>query len=301
MGGNILEPSIRCVNVRKDYRGLHALENISFDVDPGIIYGVLGPNGAGKSTLLRVLSGLVNCSSGQVRVLGRDPWKERRMLVGRVGVLLDAAFPRYLTGRQNIELLAKIGGQTKAECEQSLRYVGLESVAGRPSGSYSFGMMQRLGLAQALLGNPELLLLDEPLVGLDPIGIDEFKQRIKDLATKGTTVIFSNHQLADVEDICEQVTVINKGKTIFIGSVREATRSSGYLISVDSPEDALISLKLQSLNATLNGQDLIVSVSRGPELANVISCLSDNRYKIYNVEPIRNTLKDMFKTQIERE
>lgn len=294
-GGVAMPLSVQLDSVEKFFGNRCALQGVSFAVEAGSVFGLLGPNGAGKSTTLRILAGLVRCSAGTVRLLEVDPWTERAMLVGKVGVLLDAVFPQYLSARQNLALLGYLAGASKEEQGYALRYVGLERVAQRQVSSFSFGMTQRLGLAQALLGKPGVLILDEPMVGLDPSGIADLKELLLKLARDhGVTVLLSSHQLSDVEDICDEIAVVNHGRTIYAGSVKEATGFVGYRLLVDNVSFALADLSCLGYSATIEGTQLVVRVEPGNDLADLVNHLVSAGHRIFHVEPIRNTLYDLF-------
>ncbi|MNZ46385.1 putative ABC transporter ATP-binding protein YxlF [compost metagenome] len=293
--------SIVVDGVSKRYRHKTVLDDISFKVEKGVILGVLGPNGAGKTTLLRTLSGLVQPSEGIVHILGHDPWRERKQLAGKVGILLDAAFLKHLSGRMNLSILGRLGKIPQSEQNQLLEYVGLDKDANKKVSTYSFGMTQRLGLAQALMGNPDILMLDEPLVGLDPSGIDEIKQYILDSARKGVTVIFSNHQLLDAGDICDEVIVINKGKCDFTGNVKDLTRTRGYSFVIDEHKDTSAITAHYGDKMEVYANRLTISLDHDEELADVIAFLVHHDYRIHHVEPVQNSLHSLFVDQMAKE
>jgi ABC-2 type transport system ATP-binding protein len=212
--------------VTKWYGETTALDRVDFRVLPGQIHGLLGPNGAGKTTLLSVLFGLALPDEGTLRLFGRTRAEAGSGWLDGVGGFVEApAFYPYLSGRQNLEILAGLDGGDAAELVGDLLdLVGLTGPAGRKVRGYSLGMRQRLGLAAALLRRPRLLILDEPTNGMDPAGIRALRAALRALARLGLSVILSSHDMSQVEDICDSVTVLNRGEVVFAGHL-EAMRA----------------------------------------------------------------------------
>lgn len=213
---------IRCLGLTKRYRTTVAVEDLDLAVEGGQVFGFLGRNGAGKTTTMRMLLGLIRPTAGQAWLNGRripDPDG-----LARVGSMIEEpAFYPWLTGRRNLEVLALCGPPVPAPdgdpIARVLDRVGLSEVAGRKVKAYSQGMRQRLGLAVALLRGPSVLLLDEPANGMDPAGIREFRTLLRSLADDGTTVFLSSHQLAEVEQVCDEVAVLDGGRLVEQGPV----------------------------------------------------------------------------------
>jgi ABC-2 type transport system ATP-binding protein len=221
---------ISCHRLTKHFGSTVAVSQLDLDVAAGQVYGFLGPNGAGKTTTIRMLLGLVTPTGGHIRLLGRalpDP-----RAVARTGSMIEEpAFYPWLSGRQNLQVIAATGGGcAAAEFGRVLGVTGLSEVAGRRVRTYSQGMRQRLGLAAAMLGRPTLLIIDEPTNGLDPAGIREIRILLRDLATDGTTVFMSSHLLAEVEQLCDRVAVIVRGRIVEedaparLGAIRRRVR-----------------------------------------------------------------------------
>jgi ABC-2 type transport system ATP-binding protein len=221
---------ISCHRLTKHFGSTVAVSQLDLDVAAGQVYGFLGPNGAGKTTTIRMLLGLVTPTGGHIRLLGRalpDP-----RAVARTGSMIEEpAFYPWLSGRQNLQVIAATGGGcAAAEFGRVLGVTGLSEVAGRRVRTYSQGMRQRLGLAAAMLGRPTLLIIDEPTNGLDPAGIREIRVLLRDLATDGTTVFMSSHLLAEVEQLCDRVAVIVRGRIVEedaparLGAIRRRVR-----------------------------------------------------------------------------
>jgi ABC-2 type transport system ATP-binding protein len=212
----------------KSYGRIVAVAGIDLTVERGDIYGFLGPNGAGKTTAMRILLGLLHQDAGEVRLFGRDPQRELpEALDGVAGFVETPHFYPYLSGRTNLELFAAFdGGEASSRVGAALETVGLEGRAGDKVGGYSQGMRQRLGLAVSLLREPRLLILDEPTNGLDPGGIRDMRDLIKQLAGEGMTVFLSSHLLAEVEELCTRVAVIHSGRIVYEGSLAELHASA---------------------------------------------------------------------------
>jgi len=220
-------PPVRAVGLVKRYGELVAVDQVELNVAAGDVYGYLGPNGAGKTTSLRMLLGLIRPDEGKVELFGRDPLVDgAKALDGVAGFVEAPRFYPYMTGRRNLDLLAAFdGGDAHARIDESLRIVDLDQRAGDKVGGYSHGMRQRLGIAAALLRAPRLLLLDEPATGLDPAGLRDMRSLIRRLAGDGITVMLSSHQLAEVEELCNRVAIIRKGKIAYEGDLAELKRS----------------------------------------------------------------------------
>nr|WP_303684434.1 ABC transporter ATP-binding protein [Brevundimonas naejangsanensis] len=214
----------------KTYGAVRALDGLSLSIPRGGVYGVLGPNGAGKSTLFRILLGLIRPTAGEVRVMGQptgDPAVTRRM-----GSMIETPrYPPYLTARQALRWLALAHGMgAEAETDRWLGRVGLSEAADRKVRGFSVGMMQRLGVAAALMTRPDLVILDEPTSGMDPPGIQEMRALIRSLADDdGVTIILASHQLLEVQRVCDRVAILNRGKLAAEGRVSDLTASGERL------------------------------------------------------------------------
>ncbi|MFI6043121.1 ABC transporter ATP-binding protein [Nocardia sp. NPDC051321] len=221
----------------KRYGAQAAVDGVSMSVAAGEIYGFLGPNGAGKTTTLRMLVGLIRPSDGTATVAGHAPGDPA--VVRRIGVLIEGpGFYPYLSGRDNLRVLAKYRGIGTAEVEDALDRVGLTDRADDKFRTYSLGMKQRLGVGAALLGRPDLLILDEPTNGLDPRGMAEMRELITTLAADGHTVLLSSHMLSEVQEICDRVGVISRGKLLVESTVAELRGASSLLLRAEPLEVA---------------------------------------------------------------
>jgi ABC-2 type transport system ATP-binding protein len=224
------EPVVEIVGLSKRFgAGVLAVDDLSFSVDHGQVCGLLGPNGAGKTTCLRMLLGLIRPTGGETRLFGEKVRPSSPQL-RRVGALIEtAAFVPHLSGTRNLRLWWESGGDewADADLEQALAIADLGDAIDRKVKTYSQGMRQRLGLARVLLGKPAVLVLDEPTNGLDPGEMREVRQLVRRVAEAGSTVLFSSHVLAEVEQICTHAVVMDKGKLVAMGSVEELIGSSG--------------------------------------------------------------------------
>jgi ABC-2 type transport system ATP-binding protein len=213
--------AVDAVGLTKTYGTLTAVDRLSVRVGQGEVYGVLGPNGAGKTTFLRMLFGLIRPDSGKLSVFGRS-WDRDgvRALDGVAGFIESPKFYPGLSGRKNLQLLAGLdGGVSGSRIDEVLETVDLRDRGGDKVGGYSFGMRQRLGVAASLLRDPKLLVLDEPANGLDPAGIRDMRALVKQLAGSGLTVLLSSHDMGEVEEICDDVTIMRTGKVVYHGSI----------------------------------------------------------------------------------
>jgi len=213
--------AIEFVGLVKRYGKITSVNNLSATVAEGKITGLLGPNGAGKSTALRCLLGLASPTSGSTKILG-SAYRELTNPLSQIGAVLDSrGFHGGLTGRQNLKVMAAAAGITDSRVDEVLKLVDLEDAASKPAKKYSLGMKQRLCLAGALLGNPKVLILDEPANGLDPVGIAWLRGFLRELANQGKTILVSSHQLAEMQSTLDDVIIINNGQLMAQGSLKE--------------------------------------------------------------------------------
>ncbi len=228
----------------KLYGDLRAVDDIDLQVEPGDVYGYLGPNGAGKTTSLRMLLGLIRPTSGEARLFGRDPQADgARSLDGVAGFVEAPRFYPYLSGRSNLELVAAYdGGDATSLIDESLDLVDLRDRAKDKVGGYSHGMRQRLGIAGALLRRPRLLLLDEPATGLDPAGMRDMRALIRRLADDGMTVLLSSHLMDEVQELCNRVGIVQRGRMIYEGTLSSllATAAGRHRMQTSDDDQAAV-------------------------------------------------------------
>ncbi len=223
------EVVIETRELTKRYGELVAVDRLNLQVREGEVFGLLGPNGSGKTTTILMLLGLTEPTSGTVKVLGLDPARQPLSVKSRVGYLPElVGFYDDLTARENMIYIAKLNGLPRREAyrriEEALEQVGLKDVADKPVATFSRGMRQRLGLAEILIKNPSLIILDEPTQGLDPEGAREFLELVRELKERGITVMLSSHILSQVQKICDRVGLFHKGKMVLEGTVSELAR-----------------------------------------------------------------------------
>lgn len=276
-------PAIEISGLRKTYqRGLRrsrhtALDGLDLLVEGGgRVHGFLGPNGSGKTTTVRVALGLVRADAGTVRLLGHDIPAGLPAAVGSVGSLVESPqFFRGFSGRRNLRMLGDAVGIPATRVEQMLEVVDLRERADDPVRGYSLGMRQRLAIAAAMLKDPRLLILDEPSNGLDPAGIRDTRALIRRLADEGTTVVLSSHLLAEVQQVCDEVTIVDRGRTRVsgpVGQVLAMSRGEGgarvRLTLEDDVEASQEVLQRAGFEVTASGSDLVVAGAPGPREVN---------------------------------
>jgi len=265
---------IQIRNLSKHYGQRPAVNNLSLNVRRGEIFGFLGPNGAGKTTTIRMLLGLIAPTGGNVEILGRDVFANRAEILPRVGALVETpALYLYLSGRDNLRAVGSaLRGVPRARIDDVLELVGLQNRQKDRVRTYSLGMKQRLGVAIALLQDPDVLVLDEPANGLDPAGIVEMRDLMHQLSAAGKTVFISSHLLPEVQQICTKVAIINLGKLVTESTVEELTSTHGeFSVTLERAQEALALVQAQNWGreARLNEHgDLITHApgNRGREL-----------------------------------
>ncbi|MFC9993164.1 ABC transporter ATP-binding protein [Nocardia sp. NPDC127526] len=257
----------------KRYGSHTAVDAVSMSVRRGEIYGFLGPNGAGKTTTLRMLVGLIRPTDGAATVLGRSPGHPETLR--RIGVLIEGpGFYPYMSGRDNLRVLARYRGAGRDEVDHALERVGLTARGGDKFRTYSLGMKQRLGVAAALLGHPDLLILDEPTNGLDPAGMAEMRELITGLAADGHTVVLSSHLLSEVQEICDRVGVISGGRLLTESTVRELRGAASLFVRAEPLELAFPAVRRavgdRSALLTATGIRVDAGVAQAPAVARAV-------------------------------
>lgn len=275
-----------------------AVNGISLAVPRGSVYGFLGPNGAGKTTTIRMLLGLLRPDGGEVQLFGR-PFRQNRLAsLARTGALVEepSLYP-HLTGRENLELIQRLCPGQPANIEKTLELVGLSADARRRVRTYSQGMRQRLGLACALLREPELLILDEPTNGLDPAGIHEIRHLIRRLPEAGTTIFLSSHLLSEVEQMATHIGIIQRGYLVFQGTLPQlhARTEPRLMLETDRPAAARQLLAGRGYQAAGNGNgSLHVPVASPADAAAINRLLVENGLAVHHLVLQRPTLEDIF-------
>ncbi|WP_084478780.1 ABC transporter ATP-binding protein [Nocardia jejuensis] len=264
---------VRTTGLTKRYGSHTAVDAVGMSVRRGEIYGFLGPNGAGKTTTLRMLVGLIRPTAGTATVLGHPPGD--RKALRRIGILIEGpGFYPYLSGRDNLRVLARYRGVGREEVERALNRVALGSRGEDRFRTYSLGMKQRLGVAAALLGGPDLLILDEPTNGLDPAGMAEMRELITGLAADGHTVVLSSHLLSEVQEICDRVGVISAGALLTESTVRELRGAAALFVRADPLEPAFRAVcgvvGDRSAQLTATGIRVDAGVAKAPAVARAV-------------------------------
>ncbi len=295
------EKIVEVKHLVKHYGKFHAVEDVSFDVFRGDVFGFLGPNGAGKSTTIRTLLSLIKPTKGEIRLFGKDLIKNRNYILQRIGCIVEKPdFYKYLSAEKNIEIFARLSGVTvtKSKVHEIIEFVGLKGREKDKLGGFSHGMKQRLGIAQTLIHDPELIILDEPTTGLDPQGIIDIRNLILQLKNeRNKTVLLSSHILSEIELIANRMVIISKGKTIVQGSVSELLNAQELVVSfsVDNIEKAiqlLGSLPEKNILDKIEDQNLLLHISQ--ERIPVINKLfCDNDINVFSIEAKRK-LEDYF-------
>jgi ABC-2 type transport system ATP-binding protein len=274
-------------------RAVVAVDDVNFAIEPGTVTGVLGPNGAGKTTTLRMILDLVRPSAGSVRILG-SRYRELRATAQRVGALLDASgFHPGRSGRNALRVIAVGAGIPDGRVDEVLDLVELGDAARRRVKGYSSGMRQRLALAAALLGDPEVLILDEPANGLDPEGMLWLRTFLRKLATEGRTVLVSSHVLAEVEQTVDDVIIMSKGRLLAQGPIRELTTSTQPVVRVRSPQAEKLEAALRSSGAAVNRLNDALAV-RGPSAAEVGDIAHAQGATLHELLTEQPSLEDLF-------
>jgi ABC-2 type transport system ATP-binding protein len=240
---NPLETILSIKNLNKRYGSLQALKNVSFDIHKGNVYGILGPNGSGKSTTLGIVLNVVNKTSGEYSWFSGA--METHEALKKVGAIIERPnFYPYMTAKENLELVCKIKGINYAKVNEKLELVGLVDRQNSKFSTFSLGMKQRLAIASALLNDPEILILDEPTNGLDPQGIHQIRDIIKQIASKGTTILLASHLLDEVEKVCTHVLVLRKGEILYTGLVDGMSANEGFFeLQADETENLILAVK----------------------------------------------------------
>jgi ABC-2 type transport system ATP-binding protein len=278
-----------------------AVDGVDLRIPAGVAFGLLGPNGAGKTTLIRTILGLTRASAGTVQVMGHAMPRENAKALARVGAVVEEPrFHDHLTGRQNLSIVsALLTDQATTRIPEVMDRVGLTARADERVGTYSLGMRQRLGIARCLLNDPRLLILDEPMNGLDPAGIQEFRGLIRSLVEEGRTVLISSHMLDEIERTCDWVAIIDRGRLIRQGRLADLRDGAAIqvLVACDNNERALTILAHQDVVREVTVDDaalLVCTLTSADAAATVNRVLVTAGIAVSRLEPARVTLEERF-------
>ncbi|MCD6241809.1 ABC transporter ATP-binding protein [Candidatus Bathyarchaeota archaeon] len=286
----------------KRYGKIEALHKVTFEVTDGIT-GLIGPNGAGKSTLIKILIGLISADSGEAIVFGLNPWKDRNRILKKVGVLHEKPrFPPWVTGREYLEYSAKLKGVSDIarEIERVSEVCMLAGFIDRKIGTFSAGMVQRLGLADALIGTPELVILDEPTANLDPLGRLDVLNRIRQLRDEeDMNFLISTHILSELERVCDHVVILNEGRVLTFGTVSELSHkcaSPRYMIKVDNVKELLKGLSRKNTLIKEVRDDYVIIAVEDPDLfiKEINDLVANRTIVLEEMKAFSPTLEDVF-------
>lgn len=289
---------IQTNHLTKRFKGRKVVNDVNLEIKKGEIYGFLGPNGAGKTTTIRMLLGLMKPTYGSIRIFNQDLKKNKMSILKKVGSLVESpSYYGHLTAKENLEALRKILNVPKERISEVLEIVRLTNEANRPVKGFSLGMKQRLGIAASLLGNPELLILDEPTNGLDPSGIQEMRELIKSLPEKyGVTIIVSSHLLSEIDQMATQVGIISKGSLIFQDSIEVLRQRANPFIKLMTNDNEIAFKTLLTKGIQVQQQDeyLLLEQPDNTIVAQAVSTLVHERISVYRVEEQKMSLEEIF-------
>ena len=291
--------AIQTVGLTYKFGAETVIKDLSLAVPKGSIYGFLGPNGAGKTTTIKILLNLLQSPSDQVFIFGKEINSSRIASLKRMGALVEQpAIYAHLTGKENLVNRCILLGIPKSKCNEMLSLVGLTAVANKKTGNYSLGMKQRLGIALALISDPELLLLDEPTNGLDPNGIIEIRNLMIDLTTKhGKTILVSSHLLAEIERTATHVGIINKGSLLFQGTIGELQDLSKALVKIEVDEVELAKNILTTVGAEVIAQcdqSISLTFTSKEDMGRLNALLIQNCVTVFSISKEKKDLENLF-------
>ncbi len=292
-----METILTLKNLDKKFGRVHAVNNLSFDIKKGNVYGILGPNGSGKSTTLGIILNVVNKTSGNFSWF--DGNLSTHQALKKVGAIIERPnFYPYMTAIQNLSLICKIKDTSTENINEKLKIVNLFERRNSKFKTYSLGMKQRLAIASALLNNPEILILDEPTNGLDPQGIHEIREIIQKIAKSGTTILLASHLLDEVEKVCSHVVVIREGVKLYSGRVDEMSISYGlFELNTKEPKNKLISTlnKNSNIGSIKEEGDLIIAyLTQEMEASEINTYLFDNGITVSHLVKRKPSLEQQF-------
>ena len=289
-------------NLTKSFGLRKAVNNLSLQIPDGSVYGFLGPNGSGKSTTIRIMTALISPDAGEVFINGKSIQKNGNKALSDVGALIESAdFHKHLSAKTNLKMLARMDGTDFSNIQKVLDRTGLGDRANDKVKTYSQGMKQRLGIAQALMGNPKLLILDEPTNGLDPEGMKEIRDLVGELSSEGITVFISSHLLDEVQKICSHIAMINSGKLITAGKIEDLLKNSEILmteIHVDQTEKSINLLSEYKWIHRCDVREGVLRVSIVPnKISELVNILVQNKILVSAIIP-KTSLEDIYLSKI---
>jgi ABC-2 type transport system ATP-binding protein len=292
-----LETILSLQKINKKFGQIHAVNNLSFDIKKGNIYGILGPNGSGKSTTLGIILNVVNRTSGEFSWFNGNASMHEALK--KVGAIIERPnFYPYMTATQNLKLICKIKGISTERIEEKLKTVNLYERKDSKFSTFSLGMKQRLAIASAILNDPEVLILDEPTNGLDPQGIHEIREIIKNIAANGTTILLASHLLDEVEKVCSHAIVIREGKKLYSGKVNEMSASHGvFVLQVESEQEKVLLIveKHPAVNkVSKDHKTIIATLNKEMSASKMNKYLFDNGFIVSHLVKRKPSLEEQF-------
>ncbi|MCE7995296.1 MAG: ATP-binding cassette domain-containing protein [Roseivirga sp.] len=282
------------------FKEFKALDQVNLTVPTGSIYGFLGPNGAGKTTTIRILLDLFHSKNQQIKIFGKNLLSHRGEVLGSIGALIEnPSIYKHLSGRQNLEVIRKMVGVPKSRIDEVLKIVRLVDNADKKAKNYSLGMCQRLGLAAALLTDPELLILDEPTNGLDPSGIIEMRELIINLNKEhGKTIFLSSHILSEIEKLATDVAIIDQGKILYEGKLEGLQeKGKGYQLTVELDQVDEAAKIVRGLNFTVsetNSRTLVIPIEAKTDIPKINKAIVDQDIDVYQLKSSDEDLESIF-------
>ncbi|MEI5905721.1 ABC transporter ATP-binding protein [Bacillus spongiae] len=295
-----MEHIVRIKNVSKMIRKKRIIDSLTFDVQPGEVFGFLGPNGAGKTTTIRMMVGLIGITSGDIEIAGHSIKSEYEKAIANVGAIVEnPEMYKFLTGYQNLVHFGRMHGNiSKEKIDEIVELVGLTGRIHEKVKTYSLGMRQRLGIAQALLHDPKVLILDEPTNGLDPAGIREIRDYVRKLAReRNIAVVVSSHLLSEMEMMCDRIAIIQNGKLVDVQTVDDFVEGNEHIYQFEvSPlkeAEAVMSAHLSQYSYQILNEHLHIQLEK-EQIPEVIKVLVENELSIFSITRAAKTLEDRF-------
>lgn len=288
--------------VSKKISGRQILENISFKIAPGRIMGFIGPNGAGKTTMLKMLTGLMFPNSGEIKICGYDIQKDFEKAAFNLGTIIEnPEFYNYMSGFRNLQIFANMSRRaiTNEEIMQTLAHTGLKGAEKKKVKGFSLGMRQRLGVADATIHQPKVLILDEPMNGLDPEGIKDFRSLMKDFVRDGNSIIISSHLLSELQEIVNDIFIINRGKQIYAGSIHDFLGKSNNIIHLEVGGNILQAEEIlqqhgYQVNNQLNSLEILINQSEEDPRAQIAKLLIEHNIPLLSIKLTQSSLEESF-------
>jgi ABC-2 type transport system ATP-binding protein len=293
---------IEVKNVSKKIKGRQILDSISFKIAPGRIMGFLGPNGAGKTTMLKLLTGLMFPTSGEIKICGHDIQKSFEQAACNLGTIIEnPEFYNYMSGLNNLQIFADMSrlSISKNELMQTLATTGLKGAEQQKVKGYSLGMRQRLGVANATIHRPKVLILDEPMNGLDPEGMKEFRNLMKNFIHNGNSIIISSHLLSELQEIVNDIIIVNRGRQIYTGTMTDFLSKSNNIVHIEVGGDVLLAEKIlqekgYQVNNQLNSLEISINQNDRDPRAEIAKLLVENNIPLIGLKLTHYSLEDSF-------